>query len=413
MTVRIEWEMPPTGQPRLEWEGRPRSPLELTPAKLEEREQWGEGASRGQLVLGDNLAAMAALEPGSVPLCYRDPPFFSGARYRHRVHLRDLTWEVPAFDDLWSGGLSEYLSFLELRLRLIAHLLAEDGALYVHLDASASHYVKVLLDEILGAANFSRQIIWRIGWVSGFKTRAQNWIRNHDVILYYARPKATFHKTFLPHPEGYERRGGGEGEGRPIEDVWTDLDSIQLKSFSAEKTGYATQKNVGLLTRIIEASSNPGELVLDPFGGAGTTAVAAARLGRRFLSIDALPLAVHLARRRLVDEDLAFTVSGEQPAPKGAVEAEVEWGLAGPVIRLKATPEASGPESIPALERLDAWWILEAGARRPLWFCHRPVGRHPEPIGIESEPLTIRKGTSLRIVAVDLAGGLHQGLLEV
>ncbi|MDF1561503.1 MAG: site-specific DNA-methyltransferase [Deltaproteobacteria bacterium] len=415
MSLRIE-RAAAAGAPRLHWEGRPEGPLEVEPALLENNERWADRAANlsGRLILGDNLPAMAALEPGSVRLCYLDPPFFSGARYRHRIKLRDLSWEVDAFDDVWSGGLGEYLSFLEPRLRLIAHLLAEDGSVYLHLDASAAHYVKVLMDEIFGAEHFSRQIIWRIGWVSGFKTRAQNWVRNHDVILYYARPGAPFHKKLLPHPDGYERRGGGEGEGRPIEDVWTDLDSIQVKSFSAEKTGYATQKNVALLERIVEASSDPGDLVLDPFGGAGTTAVAAARLGREFVSIDALPLAIHQSRRRLIDEGVPFAVAGEIPERAGGLEAEAEWSLAGPVVRLLEVPGADGPREVSSLERLDAWWICERSSKTPIWFTHRPTGgRHPDPVTVESEPLTVRGGTPLRLTAVDLAGGHHLGKLEV
>ncbi|MBK9061400.1 MAG: site-specific DNA-methyltransferase [Flavobacteriales bacterium] len=129
--------------------------------------------------------------------------------------------------------------------------------------------------------------MWRIGWLSGYKTKAQNWIRNHDVIYYYVKdPKSfTFNKAYVPYPDGYVRRDGAEptGKGTPIEDVWNanesefalkggeSLDSIQIKSFSNEKTGYPTQKNESLLRRIIEASSKPNDLVLDFFCGSGTT----------------------------------------------------------------------------------------------------------------------------------------------
>jgi hypothetical protein len=295
----------------------------------------------------------------------------------------------------------------------VAHLLAEDGSLYVHLDASAVHYVKVLLDEIFGAKAFSRQIVWRIGWVSGFKTRARNWVRNHDVILYYARPGAPFHKRLLPHPEGYHRRGGGEGEGRPIEDVWTDIDSIQVKSFSAEKTGYATQKNVALLERIIEASSDLGDRVLDPFCGAGTTAVAAHRLGRRFVVIDRLPLAIHQSRRRLMDAEAAFTVEGEALPIEGPVTVTTEWTLAGPILHLTSAPRAAGPEALPPLERIDAWWIQAEEEATPLWFVHRPVARHPDPVRLQTGPLPLRAGQSIVVTAVDLAGGHHRSHVEI
>ena len=175
--------------------------------------------------------------------------------------------------------------------------------------------MRLLLDEVFGAASFQREIIWRIGWVSGFKTRARNWIRNHDTILFYAKdPKRMrFNKVYVPHPEGYVRRAGAAAKapGMAVDDVWNAgsgdlalvgvdaLDSIQIKSFSREKTGYATQKNESLLRRIVAASSNPGDLVLDAFSGAGTTAVVAASMGRRFLAGDVGEAAIHLTRARL------------------------------------------------------------------------------------------------------------------
>jgi hypothetical protein len=187
---------------------------------------------------------------------------------------------------------------------------------YIHVDPTVGHAVKLLADEIFGPECFQREIVWRIGWVSGFKTKARNWIRNHDLIFFYAKdPKGmTFNKLYVPYPPGYRRRDGSppRGEGMPIDDVWNaapaefelrgreSLDSIQIKSFSTEKTGYATQKNESLLRRIVAASSNPGDLVVDPFCGSGTTLAAAAELGRRFIGCDASAPAVHVATKRLL-----------------------------------------------------------------------------------------------------------------
>jgi hypothetical protein len=176
--------------------------------------------------------------------------------------------------------------------------------------------VKVVLDEVFGGESFQREIIWRIGWISGYKSAAKNWIRNHDDILFYVKSPGnfTFNKEYIPYPEGYERRGGGEftGKGYPIEDVWNasplehqltgdeSLDSIQIKSFSGEKTGYATQKNESLLRRIIRASTNEGDLVADFFCGSGTTQAVAEKLDRRWIAADLGRFSIHTSRKRLL-----------------------------------------------------------------------------------------------------------------
>ena len=138
--------------------------------------------------------------------------------------------------------------------------------------------------------------MWRIGWVSGFKTRAKRFIRNHDTILQFgACPKPFFVKHYLPYPEGYRRRDGSlpRGKGIPLEDTWNcsaqdRLDSIQIISFSREKVGRGdlTQKNEALLWRMLQASSRPNDWVLDPFLGSGTTAAVALKSGRRFLGVE-------------------------------------------------------------------------------------------------------------------------------
>jgi site-specific DNA-methyltransferase (adenine-specific) len=170
---------------------------------------------------------------------------------------------------------------------------------------------------LFGAAQFRREIVWRSGWVSGFKTRTANWIRNHDTIFYYVKDAAapwTFNKAYVPHGAGYARRGGGGNPlGKAIDDVWDEpaLYSPNIKSFSAEKTGWPTQKPLALLERIVAASSNEGELVLDPCCGSGTTLAAAQRLGRRWIGIDSSPVATALAAQRLEAAGAEFERSGE------------------------------------------------------------------------------------------------------
>lgn len=281
--------------------------------------QFGDG--RDRLICGDNLLALEALlqtHAGAVDLVYIDPPFSTGHAFERTAQVGDEDGpelRVHAYCDRWSGGLAGFLQMLDPRLRRIHRLLAPHGSLYVHVDPTVGHAVKLLLDEIFGPGCFQREIVWRIGWVSGFKARANNWIRNHDLIFFYVKDpqKFVFNRQIVPHPPEYRRRQGADTKqgGVPVEDVWNaspaewnlrgaeSLDSIQIKSFSREKTGWATQKNESLLRRIIAASSRPGDLIVDVFCGAGTTLAAAQALGRRWIGCDSAAAAIELAQARL------------------------------------------------------------------------------------------------------------------
>mgnify|MGYP000308275669 CR=1 FL=1 len=340
-----------TARPALHWPGKGDGPAP-TEASLAVDQRVGAGGNL--LVCGDNLQAMDALLPayaGKVDLVYLDPPFATGHDFvrtsfvgpdgEDRGELR-----AHAYADRWPGGIVGFLTMIEPRLRRVHRLLAPHGSLYVHVDPTVGHYIKILLDEIFGAECFQREIVWRIGWLSGYKTRANNWIRNHDLIFFYTRDPAqfTFNKQYVAYPAGYVRRDGKPptGRGVALEDVWNanaaefaltgrdSLDSIQIKSFSREKTGWATQKNESLLRRIVAASSNPGDLVADFFCGSGTTLVAAAELGRRWIGSDCATAAVELAHARLVDRGAAFdrcSLVGERRAAEGYVPRIIkQWG---------------------------------------------------------------------------------------
>ncbi len=294
-----------------------------TPAEIEWCVRERHGAPEGDadlLVHGDNLDVLAhwcATRAGTVDLAYMDPPFSTGAAFDVATRLGegDRWIRQPAYDDSWPGGPGEFLAMLAPRIERVHTLLAPHGSLYVHVDPTSAHAVKLMVDEIFGAGSFQREIVWRIGWVSGFKTRAKNWIRNHDTILFWVKDPGVmrFNKVYVPHPPGYQRRAGAPARapGIAVDDVWNagsadlalsgaeSLDSIQIKSFSREKTGYATQKNESLLRRILAASSSEGELVLDPFCGSGTTLAVAQAMGRRFLGCDRGTAAIQLARARL------------------------------------------------------------------------------------------------------------------
>lgn len=262
---------------------------------------------RNLLIYGDNLLALKALYEDQrgpnrfgtrnrIKLIYIDPPFATKQDF-----MKD---REKAYRDKLIGA--QFIEFLRKRLVLLREVLADDGAIYVHLDWKKSHYIKVIMDDVFGEENFVREIVWRIGWISGYKSAALNWIRNHDVIFYYKKGSPAFKKKYIPYPPGYTRRDGSipTGEGYPLEDTWNcsdldSLDSIQIMSFSNEKTGYPTQKNENLLGRIIEASSEEGDIVLDAFSGAGTTAVAAEKMRRRWIAMDSGKLSVYTTQKRL------------------------------------------------------------------------------------------------------------------
>jgi adenine-specific DNA-methyltransferase len=354
----------------------------------------GSATWNDRLVLGDNLAVLQTLvreHPQTADLVYIDPPFATGGVFSVSTRVGEGVGRrpppevhAPAYSDRWEGGTAGFLAMLDPRLRLVRELMAPHASLYIHVDPTVGHAVKLLADEIFGLGSFQREIVWRIGWVSGFKTTARNWIRNHDLIFFYVKdPKRfTFNKHHVPYPEGYRRRDGAlpKGKGMPIDDVWNaspaelelrgrdSLDSIQIKSFSTEKSGYATQKNTSLLRRIVQASSNPGDLVVDVFCGAGTTAVVAAQLGRRYIACDASAPAVHIATKRLLEQERQFPLrvqsidawAGDRPLPDIAsanVAAQIQLPLEGE----RAGPDAAVHRAM-LLEHHGAHPVDESGA---------------------------------------------------
>ena len=230
--------------------------------------------------------------------------------------------EQIAYRDTWGGGLDTYLGWMYDTLTLLRELLAASGSIYVHCDWRTSHYIKVEADRIFGADNFRREIIWDIQVLSGFKTIANNYVRGHDTLLYYAvSPFSVFNPQRQPHRKEYldrfnktdedgRRYFDGRGSkrylddavarGKAVGDVWNDVMSFQQTPTALEKLGYPTQKPETLLERIIKASSNEGDLVLDCFVGSGTTAAVAEKLGRRWIAADMGRFAISTTRKRLL-----------------------------------------------------------------------------------------------------------------
>jgi DNA modification methylase len=428
--------------PELLWKGKRKVAARAAPrASLRVEEIHGEagdsGAWRNRLVLGDSRRVLASMLPhleGRVALVYVDPPYGTGGSFDYLASIPEAPKEarvaVPAYAD--AGDLDAWLAMFADTATLLRRLLADGGSLYVHLDAHVAHYAKVVLDEIFGAAAFQREIVWRIGWVSGFKSQARGWIRNHDTLLFYAkggRPR-TFHKTYVPYPPGYTRRDGSppRGKGHPLDDVWNAseadrLDSIQIMSFSGEKVGYPTQKNESLLARIVAASSDPGDLVLDAFAGSGTTAVVAEKLGRRWIACDVSPVAVHAARRRLLGlrtpRPFVLEVDGGRPAGALRARARLDGRRCHVEITSFTTPaHARGSGAAASVKHwsqwLDGWcvdWEHREGSLR-CGSCLTRRGARPLPLACEHD----YERTGRRVVLVrayDVLGGVWSRALPV
>jgi site-specific DNA-methyltransferase (adenine-specific) len=263
------------------------------------------------LLQGDNLEHLAAIPDGSITLAYLDPPFNTGRTQVRKTtsarsggegtrggfggRLYDLTLEkLLSYDD----SFADYWAFLAPRLEQTWRVLSPQGTLYLHLDWHEVHYAKVALDMIFGRENFLNEIIWAYDY--GGKTK-KRWPTKHDTILVYVKdPENYIFNSEAIDREPYMAPGlvGAEkaARGKLPTDVWWHT---IVSPTGQEKTGYATQKPLGVLRRIIQASSNPGDWILDPFSGSGTTAHAAAELGRRFVAIDVHPDAHTIMAERL------------------------------------------------------------------------------------------------------------------
>ncbi len=253
------------------------------------------------IIKGNNLLAISSLlkaYEGKIKLIYIDPPYDTGS-------------DSFGYNDRFNR--SSWLAFMKNRLEIAKQLLSDDGAIYVQLDYHQVHYAKVLMDEVFGEDNFQREIIWRIGWLSGYKTKDNNWIRNHDTILFYSKNNAIldFKKYYIPKSD-FKTIANSNAERYPIEDVWNgneydDLNSIAIVSFSGETVSKMLnpedevkgQKSEKLIERILKAHTNEGDIVLDFFGGTGTTAAVAHKLHRQYIVCEQLDKHIDIMLRRL------------------------------------------------------------------------------------------------------------------
>jgi site-specific DNA-methyltransferase (adenine-specific) len=274
--------------------------------------------SEDLVLLGDNLELLPELDDGIFQVAYLDPPFNTG-----RVQRRRTLATVTAADgdrtgfqgrrystsllaeSSYADEFDDYLGFLEPRLLEVRRLLCESGTLYLHIDYREAHYVKLLLDGLFGRDCFLNEIIWAYDY--GARPR-RRWPAKHDTILVYVKDADRYwFDAEAVEREPYMAPGLVTAEkaarGKLPTDVWWHT---IVSPTGKEKTGYPTQKPEGILRRIVQASSKPGDWCLDCFAGSGTLGAVAAALGRRFVLIDSNPEAVAVARRRVA----AVSMSG-------------------------------------------------------------------------------------------------------
>ena len=285
-----------------------------------------------RIFLGDNLPILRELPDASVRLIYVDPPFNTGkAQTRSRLKTRRsetgdrVGFKGRRYETVELGRRSfadrfdDYCAFLRPRLEEARRLLTGDGALYVHLDYREVHYVKIMLDDLFGREAFINEIIWAYDYGARTKKR---WPAKHDNILFYAKDPGAYVFNaeevdripyMAPGLVGPEKAKRGK---LPTDTWWHTIVSPQGK----ERTGYPTQKPLGVLRRIVQASSRPGDVVLDFFAGSGTTGEAALDMGRRFLLMDSNPEALEVMARRFAGRDdvefVGFDATDVGPAPQ-------------------------------------------------------------------------------------------------
>ena len=264
---------------------------------------------------------------------------------------------------LYEYSMMAYLSMMAPRLLEMRRVLKDTGSIYLHCDPTASHYLKLLMDAVFGVENFRNEIVWERSTASGGKAGGNKFVPGHDIIYCYVKneDKFIFKRQYIEYTKEYieerfkyvdkdgrryrlqlgnRKQYLDESKGKPVSDIWTDI--FPINPMAKEKLGYPTQKPEALLERIIKASSNEGDLVLDPFCGCGTTVAVAERLGRRWIGIDITYLAIDVISKRLkrsritnfeIDGEPTDVYSAEKLAGKNPFQFQI-WCIS----KLDATP---------------------------------------------------------------------------
>lgn len=264
----------------------------------------------GLIIKGNNLLDIASLlrrYEGKVQLIYLDPPY-------------NTANDSFKYNDTFNH--SSWLCFMKNRLEIAKRLLSNTGSIYVQLDYNEVHYCKVLMDEVFGEDCFQREIIWDTQVLSGYKTMVNNWVRGHDTILFYTKKPTGFLFNKLKRPQTQEYldsfnkvdedgryymvahgtkryRDEAEERGRVFGDVWNDIKSFMQMPTASERVDFSTQKPEDILERIIKSATNEGDLVLDFFGGSGTTGVVAHKLKRKYILCEQMDEQIDIIMDRL------------------------------------------------------------------------------------------------------------------
>ncbi|MBQ7051950.1 MAG: site-specific DNA-methyltransferase [Clostridia bacterium] len=349
------------------------------------------GESMGTLMQASLPACAQELRErfaGKVQMVYLDPPFNTGKKFEMKARIGEKGYKtgspslsLPAYDDRWESR-EAYLNMMRETLILARDLMKKEGTIFLHIDCRMHAHMRLLMDEIFGESNFLNEIIW--SYQSGGRARTY-FPRKHDVILFYAKSRSYyFSLKSVPIARSEARsnhmKRGVDEDGRSYRsiisagkeyryyddepaypgDVWDDVSHLQQKD--PQRTGYDTQKPVRLLERIIRCSTQEGDLVCDLFAGSGTTAVAAAQLGRRFLCVDQSPLAVAVAGKRLSQTTMGkpMGVSYDVEAPCGEddcqVEAEVFPAITSYTVHLSSFESEQAREAgIRGMDAVDQW----------------------------------------------------------
>ena len=307
------------------------------------------------LYIGDNLPIMIGMESNSVDLIYTDPPFNTGTfrkgktekhsfidtwtdyqldfayAYSLKTHYPKLWEMIVLAEDMHSPAMRHYLEFMAPRIVQMHRLLKDTGSLYLHCDPNASHYLKTILDCVFEKKNFRNEIIWH--YQTGGASK-RHYSRKHDVILFYSKtnryhidfsnvkiPRTAKSLARAKNPKG--ARISTENVDKIPNDVFVDIQA--LNPMSTERTGYDSQKPLALVSRIIQASSNEGDLVMDPFCGCATTCVAAAGMRRQWIGIDQNEEAIAIFRDRLTGDLMTYSFDTNKP-----VDAKVQKPIALP-----------------------------------------------------------------------------------
>ena len=337
-TMMFEFAQRPTikGFPELRWTGkRPYRSTQYYPAQLRETYGHEQDGWINKIFWGDNLQVMSHLLKnyrGKVDLIYIDPPFDSRVEYKKKVEIKGIgrtetdssNFEEKQYGDIWTND--EYLQFMYERLILMRELLSDRGCIYLHCDWHKGHYLKLLMDELFGADNFVNEITWY--YYNKMAPKSACFPRTTDKILLYSKgPGYVFNTQYEKRDEPVKQlvRKFVDGKAinardengnvmykmsyeKRIDDVWRI--SMLQPADKVEPVGYPTQKPEKLIERMILASSNPGDLILDCFMGSGTTQAVAMKLGRRFIGADINLGAIQTTTKRLLS--VAAELEGQE-----------------------------------------------------------------------------------------------------